>query len=150
MGVLNLVEDLNGRSSGVNVVVEVMDILLSKPVQLSDLHEIGCSALKDDFVSVVKLHGCNVENVDEHKYVSLPVFDGVTLHEETHYREVDQEQNRISGGDPPVNTGVILGNLIEPTLNAQRIEGRLLNGSLNTNIRDSEKDTVHHNEGFCS
>jgi hypothetical protein len=38
-----------------------------------------------------------VQNVNEHKQVGLPGLNCVALHEETHDRQVDNEENGVPG-----------------------------------------------------
>lgn len=118
----NLVQDLKRDVSCVEVVVEVMNIIRCQPVQFSDLKQVGNRSLNCYLIGVVVLHNEDMHDIDDEKNHDLPILDVLTLQEETHDNEVTHEEKAVSGGDPPVDTGVLIGQGVEVTLDDQSIQ----------------------------
>jgi len=131
---LYLVEHLDRRVLGVNIVMEVMNVVLSKTVKLSYFHHTRCCSLEQHFNSMVHLHEYHMENVDAKKDIDLPLLNLISAEEETHYSQVDHEQKGISSGNPPVNSCVVVTLKVETSLDDQSVECTLLHSRLNSNI----------------
>jgi len=149
LSVVDLVEDFDAGSPRVQVVVEVADILTGKPVELSHLQDSCHRLLECDLVTVIQLHEEDVEEINGDEAVDGKVLNYVTHQEVAHDRQINQEKHGVSNGNPPINTSVLIRQRIKVALNNQGIEGTLLYSRLNSYIRHSKENTVHHDKAFC-
>jgi hypothetical protein len=99
---------------------------------------------------MVQFHEDDVQEVNGEQHVDGVVIDLVANHEVTHQRQVDHEEQRISSGDPPVDTSVLLSQRVKHSLDEQSVKGALLHSCLDTNVRNSEENAIHHDEALCS
>ena len=95
---------------------------------------------------MVHFHQGDMQNVDSHQGINGVVFDNITDQEVTHSAEINQEENRVSHGNPPIDSSLLVSQRIEIALYNQSIKSTLLYRSLNTNIGYSHEYTVHHDE----
>ena len=94
---VDLVQDLDRWLPGVDVVVEVRDVLPGKSVELVDFHHSRDCSLERNFISVIQLHQEDMQEVNDDQHEDSVVLDLVSLHEEAHQGEVDQKQEGVSG-----------------------------------------------------
>lgn len=126
--------------------MEVADVFARQSVQFSHFEDARDGLLERDLVAVVQLHEEHVQEIDDDEAVDGVVLDDVSNQEVAHDRKIYQEQHGVADRDPPVDARVLIGQRVEVSLNDQCIEGTLLYSRLNSDIRHTKENTVHHNE----
>jgi len=60
-----------------------------------------------------------MKNINYQQNVDGVAFNLVSLHEEGHEAEIDQEEQRVPRGDPPIDSRLFWRKVIENALNDQ-------------------------------
>jgi len=83
---------------------------------------------------MVVLHQDDMEDVYDDQNINGVVLDCVSGHEGAHYSQVDDEEDGVSDGDPPVDTRVLSCQGVEIPLDNEGGEGCLLHSGLNADV----------------
>ena len=95
---------------------------------------------------MIHFHQCNMDDIYSHERIDGIIFDNITNQEITHSTEINQEENRVSHRDPPIDSCLLVGQSIEIALDDQGVKSTLLYRSLNTNIGNTHENTVYNDE----
>lgn len=117
--VLDFVENFYWWSSGLKIIVEMSDVFVSKSVEFIYFQGVGYILFQCYFISVIHFHDDDVDNVDQEQCINCIILNLVATHEEAHKSEVEDEQNGITGRDPPVDSCLFRRQRVEETLNNQ-------------------------------
>ena len=126
--------------------MEVCNFFLTDSIELLYLHVGGDALLDGHLIIMVQLHEHDMEDVDDDENVDSINFDLVAYHEIAEDGQVDDVEGGITARDPPLNSGILLGQGIENALDNQTVKSRLLDCSLNSDVRDAKEDGVHNNK----
>jgi len=63
--------------------------------------------------------------------------------------QVYHQEYGVTCYDPPVDSGALICQEIETTLDNQLSKGSLLHHSRDSNITDTEEDRIHNDETLC-
>lgn len=115
----DFVENFYWWSSGLKIVVEMSNIFGSKSVEFINFQSIGHILFEGYLISMIHFHDDDVDNVDQEQCVNSVVLNLVATHEEAHKSKVEDEQNGITGRDPPVDSCLFRRQRVEISLNNQ-------------------------------
>lgn len=89
-----------------------------------------------------------MDNINSQESVDSIIINFVSLHEIRHQTKIADEHERVPSGDPPVNSSSLRGLRVKISLDDLGRESTLLTSCLDSDIRDTEKDTVDNDEAL--
>lgn len=116
---LDFVEDFYWWSPGLKIIVEMSNIFVGKSVEFINFQSIGDILFEGYLISMIHFHDDDMDNVDQEQCIDGVILDLVATHEEAHKGKVEDEQNGITGRDPPVDSCLFRRQRVEESLNNQ-------------------------------
>ena len=109
----HLVEHLYRYGLGAYRTVVLTDVVLGYPGELLSLHPVGKGLLDGHFILGGELHQDNVDDVQQEQQEGLPQFHSVSVQTVGQHDQVEENENGLTGDDPPIYQGSWWYNQIE-------------------------------------
>lgn len=130
--------------------MEARDVILGDFLKSANLQSVGQGLFDGYLVLARELHEEDVDDVEYEQDQGLEELHFVAHQKDCDHDQVQQDKDRFTSYDPPVDEGFRRDNQVEHTLDNERVESGLLDDCGDSNVGDTEENGVHNDKGLGS